>query len=93
MTAGRLIGKITFEHPFEPGRRLSATLSATAAEGYRWACEDAELQRSLNTMYPVEDDSPAVGVPGHAQLHAAAKLLQGEVEAAPVDDDPPGTVY
>lgn len=86
----RAIGKVTFTHPLETHRKLTATLGADR----RWTCDDADLADQLNVMYPVDDDSPSAGVPGHAQLHEVAKVLRGDVEIlTPPDDDPPGTVY
>jgi hypothetical protein len=88
--ATKPIGKVTFTHPLEPHRPLTATLGADR----RWTCDDADLAEQLNVMYPVEDDSPALGVPGHAQLNKVAEVLGGEAEIlTPADDDPAGTVY
>jgi hypothetical protein len=82
-----MIATITFRLA---GRELVATLG----DDFVWSVPGADaLAGLLNVRFGVLDDSPAVGLPGAAEAHAAAEYLQGELTFAPTTPAPPGAVY
>jgi hypothetical protein len=67
------------------GRELKATLTDELV----WECADAKTAEALNTFYPVDDDSPSLGVLGSAQVNGAARILRGKAEFPPRAEVPP----
>ena len=59
-----------------------------------WRCPAIPLMAAaLNLNFPVLNDSPAVGVPGAAEAHAAAAYLQGELHITPTGPTPKGVTF
>lgn len=62
----------------------------------KWKCEDAEIQEYLNDEYALEGwwVSPAMGAPGAALLHEAARELGGKARyLKPIEENREGAIY
>ena len=70
------------------------TTIITLDGGLRWASVDKIMERSINSMFPI-NDSPTNPIPGVAELHAVGKVLHGQVTVIPrpQEDARIGRVY